>query len=282
MSSPESLPRYSAGLLRDVGLPLLAVAGTLVLPFQWILVLFIVTGHAHFLMAYLYQARAGRIDTGYVLVALVLLLTLGSYLFYTGDFIALVLAVGLLFSAHFAYDEFTLHSEKPTSENFALVVGFSLFFLSLVASYMFPGNNWLTLLSFGIAGITVLVRLYISRKPASHTEKYLVFIMVLIALLAVGFQMPERVLGVIVLLHVANWYVSSGVRLRATPTRARTYWIEVAATLLLFSGLFAIYVGFHVEALRMVFGAAYYYAWAIGHIILSFYTSLARRGVVIT
>ncbi|MBP7741440.1 MAG: hypothetical protein KA104_01990 [Candidatus Pacebacteria bacterium] len=282
MSVPQVAQSYTAGLLRDVGLPLVAVVGTLLLPFQWILILFIVTGHAHFLMAYIYQARAGKMDKGYLLLALLTLLLLGSYLFYAGNFIVLVLAVGLLFSAHFAYDEFTLHGEKPTLENFALVLGFSLFFLSLVASYMFPGQSLLIVLAFGIAAVTALVRLGISRKPISRTETYLVFIMLLIAILAVGFQVPERVLGVIVLLHVANWYVSFGVRLRANPARARKYWLEVAATLTFFVGLFLLFTVFHVEILRLVFGAAFYYAWAIAHIVLSFYTSIARRNVVAT
>lgn len=269
---------FSAGPLRDYLVPLGAVVGVLLLPFQAIVWTYIILGQAHFLMAYLYQYRGKKMRRSYLVVATLLFIGAGWYFFFSGlGITALALAVSALFAAHFALDEFTLHGETLTKEALVTSVGFTLLFFSFVLVVVFPQFSFAPHLALTSIGATVVLRFLVSQKELTKAERYLWFVGTLLAVLALVLHLPASVLGIIILLHVFNWYVGFGVRLRTNVERARTYFKEVAITLgvcVLGGGLFA-FTG--APVLGFFFGLASYYAWAIAHIVLSLVSSAVPR-----
>jgi hypothetical protein len=269
---------FSGGPLRDYALPVAAVVATLALPFMLIAWTYVVVGHAHFLMAYLYQWRGKKMNARYAAVAGLLLLAAGWYFFLSGyGIIPILLAAGILFAFHFAIDEVTLHGERFTRDAWIAIAGFTLLFSSLIVLVAVPGFAWSPQLAIAALGGSIAFRLFLSRAKISGAERYLWFVGVLLAALALVFGLPASILGVVLLLHFINWYVGFGKRLRSRPEKARSYWLEVASTLGLSAALFAAFLASGATFFSFAFGLGAYYAWAIAHILLSFVSQLGKR-----
>lgn len=103
--------QYRAGKLRDYVFPLIAALAVFALPFTYVMYAYILVGQAHFLMAYLYQYRGGKITKTYLFVALALGAAATLYLTSGIGITPLFIIAGTIFSAHFALDQFTLHGE---------------------------------------------------------------------------------------------------------------------------------------------------------------------------
>jgi hypothetical protein len=267
---------FSTGPIRDIGFPLIAVMATLAFPFFWIVWLYLIVGHAHFLMAYLYQYRGKKMNGVYIAVAGMTLAGCLGYYFFVGNLMPFLVASGTLFALHFAIDEFTLHNERVSWISAANSIGFTLVFGSLLLLVAYPGLSSLPYLVGGIVCVALAGRFFFS-TPVSKTEYYLWFIAFLLFVLGVILKLPESVLGVILLLHFANWYIGYGNRLKDRPARARSYWIEVAATLGLCALLFGAYLFLHMRWLDVLFSPFAYYAWALAHIVLSFVSSMPKE-----
>lgn len=273
---------YTAGPLRDYLIPALALIASVYVPYMAIVMLFIVTGQAHFVTGYWYQYKAGKMDARYLLVAALLLAGSIFYFVSGGGLVPILLAVGVLFSAHFAYDEILLHGESRTPAKLVTVLGFAVFFGALVVSFIVPGLRVYAPYALCIPLLAFAIRYALDRTRPGKAEQYLWLIEALIFLIAVGFGNPGGVLGVIVLLHVFNWYVGFGGRVAHDAVRRRAYWTQVVVILAILSGLFFAYVQFHLPGLEFIFKSTYYYAWAIAHIVLSFVTTLPRNAAVPT
>ena len=157
---PRSLGQYGPGLVRDVAFPLVAIAAAALLSFGQVVMVFVIVGQAHFLMTYFYQYRGGRMTRNYVIVAGLLLLYSTWYLLTAMSITPLVLLIGVLFSAHFAYDEFTLHNEKHSVLNILTVVGFTSLFASFVALYIAPNLFWLPWAGVFVVLASIAFRFY--------------------------------------------------------------------------------------------------------------------------
>ncbi len=267
---------YSTTYLRDVGFPLLMLLMSVWVPFPLIVILFIVSGHAHFAMAYWYQYRSGKMDVRYILVAVTLALCALAYFTFSGELLPLLLAIGILFSAHFAYDEITLHGEPRTRANLIAMLGFTLYFACLVATFAFPELGIAAPYAVLIPAAAFGVRLFITQEAPSRTEWYIWFVEIIIGAVMVLTGNPSSALAAIVLLHAANWYVGYDSKLHSSAERRKKYWIEVFLWLLAMTLLFIIFVYTHLFVLETLFRVRYYYAWAIAHIVLSYMASVSR------
>lgn len=265
------------GLLRDMALPATAVAAAIALPFHYLVHAFIIVGQAHFLMAYLYQYRGKRMDRRYLLAALAIGVSLVTYFVVYGELLPLLIVISLLFSFHFAWDEIALHDEDMTRGRLTTVIGFTASFFLLTLLFAFPQVSWLPGAAIGVALGTICLRFLLERAKPARGELYIWFVQALLFMIALSFGLPGHVLAVIVLIHVANWYIAYGVRLSSNPTRARTYWKEVVLLLLISTILFFVYMELRIPALAILFGLGPYYAWAIAHILLSYVLLLPRR-----
>lgn len=271
-----SVSAYRASYARDLLLPLITLILSVTLPFQLIVILFLIAGQAHFVMAYWYQWRGGKTDLRYMLTAVTLLVLGVAYFTLSGEAIPLLLAIGVLFSIHFAHDEIMLHGEPRNAPNIIAAVGFSLFFALLVTMFAFPAlsgyASWTAIvpvLAFGI-------RLAVYRGKPSRTEWYLWLIEVIIGVVMVVTGNPDSALAAIVILHVVNWYVGYDSRLVGNTPRRIRYWIEVIAWLSIITALLVVYMHARTPVLDIIFRVRYYYAWAIAHIVLSYVASLPR------
>lgn len=268
---------YRTGPIRDYLFPLAALGASMLASFELILMLFIVTGQAHFLTAYWYQYRAGKMDVRYLLVAGVLFIAAIAYFFMSDALLPLLFLVGVLFSAHFAYDELQLHGEASTKAKLVTVAGFTAFFSALVVTFAVPALAPFAPFTLTIPVLALIVRFLLDPTKPGKAERYLWLVEAVIFFIAVGLGQSGTVLGVIVLLHVANWYVGFGTRLARDPVRLRAYWTQVVLILMALTLLFLIYLHARTPLLEFLFKSTYYYAWAIAHIVLSFIASLPRR-----
>lgn len=268
---------YHASPIRDYGFPLLALLAGTMMPFTAILMLYVVTGQAHFFMGYLYQYRAGKMTRIYVFVAALLAVLASLYFAYIGALLPLILAVGVFFSAHFAHDEILLHGETRTRGKILTVLGFTLYFSALVCTYIVPSLSSYAVYALFIPVCVAAARFLVDKSPIGASERYLWMVELVIFLVALVSGNPGGVLGVIVLLHVANWYVGVGGRVAGNSARTRSYWTEVVVSLAVVAALFALYVYGIAPMLGLLFKVPFYYAWAIAHIVLSFVASLSPR-----
>lgn len=282
MSTHTLLP-YKTGPVRDYLFPLGALLISLTLPFEVIVILFVIIGQAHFMMGYWYQYKAGKMNRTYVFAASVLAFSAAIYFMVSGAFGPLFILIGLLFSAHFAHDEIMLHGEQRTLPRLITVAGFVGFFAVLestfIGSKLPSGYEYVGIL---IPLVALGIRFLISSERLSQSERYLLYTEVILIVIALATGNPASGLAAIVLLHAANWYVGYDSRLRSNPARRRAYWVEVVAWLAALSSLFFVFMYTSAPVLEALFRVRYYYAWAIAHIVLSYIASLPRasRAVV--
>jgi hypothetical protein len=261
-------PRF----FRDAFLPIAALVLGATLPADWITIAFVVFGQAHFAMTFLYQYRGGKMTRRYLAIAAVLAAAAATYMLLSREAVLpIFLVVATLFAAHFAFDEFHLRGERATLHGAATAWAFVLVFVGMMLALAFPDIRAFGALAGALAlsaGAWGAVRLV--RGSLSGTERYLLLVGAVLVALGMGFGFLHQVLAVVIILHCANWMLGYGDRVRSDTRRRRKYWIETALTL---GGASALYAAFHffgIDALRYFFLLAYYDAWAIGHIALSF------------
>ncbi len=277
MTITDAAPlQYRAGKLRDYVFPLIAALAVFALPFTYVMYAYILVGQAHFLMAYLYQYRGGKITRTYLFVALALGAAATLYLTSGIGITPLFIIAGTIFSAHFALDEFTLHGEPLSTSRIATIVGFATLHSSLIIVVAFPTLSYLGFVVGGMLALLILIRTLFSKSAPSRAEYYLWFIAAILFFFATVIGMPSHILGIIVILHFVNWYVGYGDRLKGVPAAARRYWKEVAATLALSSSLLLLYLLFSIPFLDVFFDLTYFYLWTAAHIVLSFVTATYR------
>lgn len=263
--------------IRDVAIPVVAVAAAAMLPFYLLVHAFIVLGQAHFALTYLYQWRGNRMTNRYRILALLLLASFSAYFIWFGAALPLMVLITVLFSFHFAWDELTLHDEAPTKGRIVSVIGFTLAFFLLSMLFLMPDASWLKLAASSVGLGAIALRCLIERAPPSRAEWYLWFVEALLFSVALFLALPGHVLAVIVILHVLNWYIGYGARVASDSSRAKRYWRDVAISLCAVIALFLAYRGLLVEPLAFFFGLGPYYAWATAHIVLSLEVALGKR-----
>jgi len=264
---------------RNIILPLLVVAELYFLPYWFVLATMIVGGQAHFFMAYLYQFRAGKMKRGYLMAAAVIAALIIFYYLVSGAFIPLYIAVSILFITHFAFDEFTLHDEKWTFSKVSSAVGLVVTFMTLVLHSVHP--ILIVLLSVLIInGIGIVIRLVRNAASVSPAEWYMWFLQALVILMVFGtIPIPmTSITSFIIILHFFNWMIGYGVKLRDLKKPRNRYWIETGVSFVGFGILYWLFYMVSEPLFALFFTVSAYYAWAIGHILLSAFLMKPRWG----
>lgn len=266
-------------LTRNGVLPLSVLLALYLLPQQFMFAAMIVGGQAHFLMAYLYQYRAGKMSQRYLLLAFSIATLFGMYFFISGAFFPLYFLVSLFFGIHFVIDEVTLHDESWSFMKVSTVVGFVVLFMAFVIHLVFPILYTLfAILTFNAVGVLVRLMLY-SQRP-SPVEWYLWFLEALIVLMVfAAIPIPFMLItSFVVILHFTNWMVGYGVRLRDDVARRRNYWLETVVSFVGIGILYVLFSSLYEPLFNLFFELGAYYAWAIAHIVLSFSLLAPRWG----
>ncbi len=260
---------------RDFLLPLLIVCIVFMLPPTWAAYAIVSGGQAHFLMAYLYQYRGGKMRRlSYLLRAALLLIA--AYLFFayfSEETRLLFLLATNLFAIHFSFDEFTLHEERAEKSALLSLLGFIAVYASVSsATITASGLSFFPLLTLGVAAISFAARAVFFRTPLSRAERYLCFVAALLlipTLLTPGLLDPYSVTAIVAWLHFYNWMIGYGIRVHGKPIEKR-YWTETAITTVASFVFLFLYLRFPDSLLALAFSFPAYNAWAIGHIVLSF------------
>ena len=267
---------FSRGLMtaRDFLLPIAIFAVTLSVPFLWVLWGYIVLGQAHFVMTYIYQARGKKMTRGYLLLAGALAIAAAAYFTLSGAFIPLVIAVSILFATHFALDELTLHDSPWNIPSLITVALFASLFFTFVLSDLFPSYAMLSGIAVLLCVLYVVIRSWSGPTP-SDGERYLWYVAVFVAVLS--YTLPAfsalNILACVIWLHTINWAIGYGIRLRGKGNEEPRYWLLTALTFFGALGGWALFQFGQVAWLGAFFAPGPYYAWAIAHILLSFYIS---------
>lgn len=279
-SKDHACARTSSLLMyfRDFCVPLVLLLGAYLFSENVISVSMIILAQSHFLMAYLYQYRGGKMNRWYVLVAVLLLfLFVGIFLFVEQPLYLLFTVASLLFSIHFVVDEVTLHDESWTPEKAVSIVGFVLLFNAIAFSTLYPGLRWLIVIFTTAVFSYMLVRLVKAHWP-STSERYLWFLSILFTLYYFSqatFHLNFLVFFII-LLHGLNWIVGYGIKMHGHQ-KEKSYWMETFFFLTACAVLEVVYVVTQTPYLAFFFSFLPYYCWAIAHIVLSVMATLSGK-----
>ncbi|MGE5540696.1 MAG: hypothetical protein ACM3TU_00195 [Bacillota bacterium] len=268
-SASVSLPLPSFQIFREYLLPIALFAAAPLVPLQWVLASYLVFGQAHFLMAFLYQGRAGKTRRPqYIALALVTIAVLFWYFREVALVTPMFVLAAIAFGAHFAVDEFFLHKETLTRSKQVTVAAFILLYSTLVFMYVNPALAPLGPLAAGVSILLLLTRAFSKVRP-SAAERYLFLNTILLILLSVVLKLPAQVLDVIILLHGANWLIAYGIKVNPNPGRKRRYWTDTFVTFAVPSVLFALFSMAGFSIFQFIFSPMYWDGWAIAHFVLS-------------
>lgn len=236
-----------------------------------ILAAYIVLGHAHFLLAYFYKFKAGKVQKKHLLLYLVLALfvfSLPSFLSST----TILLIIAILFGTHFFFDEARLLEGETERVSLSLSVPAIITFVGLVAytetvfDFMMPA-----IIVSAVIIIWSLISNGIKNLFLPHVL-YLNLFTVLFSLIYIfGIQISgEAVFGSIILMHITTWYVFYYKKLKTAPKRLIQFIIDCAVINILFIILYYLYISQGTDSIgQYIFNPIFYYCWAILHIVTS-------------
>ncbi len=275
MALANSLPAFSLDTrttMRNIVLPLIALASVYLFPADWLVIAFLVLGQAHFAMAMLYQYRGKKVDRRYLLTLGILVAAAIVYFMNGGGFYPIFFAAVLMFGAHFSYDEFHLQREEIGSAQWVTIFLFVTLFVLMNVFTLVPASAGITLAVAFLFPAYIGARLVLRHWP-NRTEAYLWLVGLVLMVLAFVLEAePVILLAIVSILHITNWYVDYGRRLadKGDGARLRSYWLEVAGIIALMAALYAAYRLLRIEMLQYLFVVTYYYVWAIIHFAVSF------------
>jgi hypothetical protein len=235
---------------------------------------FILLGHGHFLIAYLYQWKGGKITKGYKLAYIPFALIFFALVFNTNDILWLSLLTGLVFSLHFFYDELRLTEQSgkltdvnaipiliPTAVYMAtLIEGLTskdifLYVYVLIAAVFVMGVFWKNDRKALLESMSVALHLFALALIALHYSPYSISM--------------EKLFGFIVIFHYLSWYLYYYIRLQDMGPKLVEYVKAVVGLNLLVIVLFYIYWSADDSVLKFLFDPKFFYMWATIHIVFS-------------
>lgn len=254
-------------LFRDYGILALTFVAAYTLPLPWIVASYIVLGQAHFLMSFLYQWRGGQMNPRYLFLAIMLIAGTVVYFSFDFGFTPILVLTAVAFPFHVAVDEIFLHHEKLTRVRFITALAFVALTASLILWQILPLLQPLFVTLIICSALWMVVRMLTGM--VSKGEQYLFVVGVLFAIVfgAAGIAVQ---LGALILIHVFNWAVGYGRRVRQNPIVRRRYWLEMLLFNVAVLALFLLFVIFEFELLQLLFIPLYLDIWATIHAVLSF------------
>lgn len=236
--------------------------------------LFTVMGQGHFLLAYLYQWRAGKIGATYISIyAFVLGALLLGLVYVPFPYLWTFVFAGSVFSIHFVMDELFISGLVPSLERVLLCAAFAVSYSILLVRSAYGVT---------IPGVAIFVALLlVPRVLQAIREKNIaapeMFCLSGIVILMCLWFVPKAitlaaVLGFIIFLHYTRWYFYYFFKLRERGDMARMkkyVWDVVGINALVFTGLFAFWSYPMFSFLGYLFLPTYFYIWTIMHVVSS-------------
>ncbi|MCA9360179.1 hypothetical protein KC850_04060 [Candidatus Kaiserbacteria bacterium] len=236
-----------------------------------ILVAYIVLGHAHFLLAYYYKFKAGKINKKHLLPYLLL----AVFVFSLPTFLSMesiLLIIAILFGTHFFFDEARLLEGEVEKVSLSLSVPAIITFVGLVA---YTETSYDFMLPAILVSVAIIVWSLAStgiRNLFLPHVLYLNLFTLLFSLIYIfGIEISgEAVFGSIILMHITTWYVFYYKKLKSAPKRLVQFIVDCVVINALFIILYFVFMSQGEGSIgQYVFSPIYYYCWAILHIVTS-------------
>lgn len=251
------------------------------LSLQSIVILFIVLGQAHFLIAYLYQYRAGKMKKSMKVwypIVLLPLLVLGFF----GQLIALALLATIFFAIHFAQDEIFLAGKETSLFTSLEVLAFVLVLVGVVVDLILMTS--FVMYFFALAALTLVVYAYFifSKKYIfTRVSIYLLSITFFLSLVTLlGYHIPlEKIIGGVILLHFSTWYINYFFKTKEIPSYRKQYLTRVVIVNVIAIGSYFIFIQTGLGIFNYFFALIYFYVWTMMHILSSVRLADYKNGV---
>lgn len=242
----------------------------------------VILGQAHFLLAYLYQYKAGKINARYIIkYAIVFILLFGSYYLY-GWSALLSTSAGFYFVIHFLYDERHLMSEPTSFEGWLrlcplIVICTPHLFLLYGLNFFEPAKS----ISLLLAGLYITSRIT-SKKAITVQDIYFLIIFITCYFMVFSLKDPSQtqVLNFIILVHYGNWYLNYLVKFRSKPVAFKTLSYEMAicnALMLFLFYYYSIQPTPILSGFKYFFHGDYFSLWTLMHYLVTFRSSDLRN-----
>lgn len=255
-------------LIHDVCVPALIFVSLLLLPLHWAFVVIFATGYGHIGLGYWYMFHSQRQNkTALAGMGLLLLVAATLVTLYVSDHMYVRIAVGVLFSLHFLFDEFATRAESVSGPAWLTVATFLVLFNSLSVIPTFFGVPYALLIGIVALGLYG-IRFFLSSKVLT-SERYAMYLSVGIFFLLFTDHSVEKSLGFIILLHGYNWFVAYGERVKDDHERRRVYWRNVKIALVLSVGGYVLFALSYAPFLQYLFVPYFFFLWTIAHIFMT-------------
>lgn len=268
----------------------------LILDWRSIIALFVVLGQGHFLLAYYYQFKAGKMDRAYLARYLVSSALLLIFWFSSFHHELLVLFTAVFFLQHALFDElYLLRDTKPEQEsplNWGRLLEISPVFLlytgmlvdGILSQPTSPQTLWLSarlppvvsvmaLLSALLLGFYTLALWKKSHRLDSVSLYFFVcgFLLMLVIGSGLTHGVPVvKLMGFIILFHYFNWYGHYYHKLQSEQLAMRHYLGMTMVINLAIVGLYLLWTRGALGFLGTVFlSEDAFYLWTILHLVTS-------------
>ena len=235
---------------------------------------FSVLGQGHFLGAYYYQWKAGKIKPMWFLAYAVLAMALFTLAIATHRFEWFALGAGVLFFTHHFQDEVTLFGKERSFARALEQIPPIALYSTLTADALFGISSALFAVGATLASLALyaLIVRYRSYTPDALSVYLWLVAAGLIVLWTTGIRMaPEALLGSVILFHYICWYVHFYFRFANDKEKQHRYVREMLTVHAIVFGFYAVFVYTTWGSLNLgyIFLPIYFYIWAILHIVFS-------------
>ncbi|TSC87241.1 MAG: hypothetical protein G01um10148_346 [Parcubacteria group bacterium Gr01-1014_8] len=258
---------------KSLGLAIVALAVYYLSPLQ-VGLAFSIFGQGHFLGAYYYQWKAGKMTMTWVAAFVTLTTALFTLAILTDQVAWFALVASVVFFIHHFQDEVTLFGKERSLSRALEQLPPVLLFTALISRYMLGATFSSSLVMLAIVLLVPYVAsIAIGTYRPDALSAYLLLITAgLFALWFFDIQVSStKLTGSVILLHYVCWYVHFYFRFGSKPDRQSAYVKDMLAIHAIVFALYALfaYTAWGSIVLAYVFPPLFFYIWAILHIVFS-------------
>ncbi|MBM65598.1 MAG: hypothetical protein CMH55_05115 [Myxococcales bacterium] len=261
-------PRSSEKLISG----LITVACALLLAPKDMVLLFIVVGQGHFVIAYLYRFKAKKVSRTLLLsYGLAVLVFAGGY-WLTQDALLLAAVTSIYFAWHMLSDERHLMGGRATLQGLLEILPALLMLAAyeLEHLYAFEGLGF----AFALSLALWLARLALAPLRQWRSDGISAYFagawLILAGFYLAGRRIPADTLwGAIILYHYLNWYLFYGLRFAGKPERMGPYVRDVLTVNGIMLISFFLWRAGYAPVLDGWFGQNAFYVWTCLHLVFT-------------
>lgn len=244
----------------------------------------VLLAQGHFLLAYIYQFRAGKINQAYAkrYIPFAVLMFASCFLLPVGNVFEILATT--YFLIHFFYDERYLLGEKTDLSGWLICLP-TIALLGAEILYLFCNirSRWLFFGSTAISALTMFVIIFtevLQRRSISKRSAYFLTVFIVSMLLVLGGKILPGPLNVnavnfLILLHFGNWYWHYFNKFASNRQLFTKFFTEIFAMNALMATL--MYFHFHSSFSVFLSGLAgalflhpFFHIWTLLHFVATF------------